>query len=427
MAIVNLVTAITKKWTNLRKTEERDASARLRRDDKMRGKTEMSQKDAASLVIEEAYTKVSDNDQLPANARQIYYAARPDMLKLTGKKTLGYNYFSQTLLIDFMADNAELCAGWDVVWDDRGHFQEPHGGKVIGLGTLSVRAYLKDNHGLIIKAAGFADVKIDTHGADGRFGALLFIEKEGFDSLFKSVSLAERFDIGVMSSKGVSVTAARQLADVLCAERGIPLFTLHDLDIAGFTIGQIGKDNRRYTYTNRIKPINIGLRLDDIIEIEGADIDAMAERVSFGSDDDDEEAREGKLEAKREKLRETEATEEEIDLLLGEGEFEEYGPRRIELNALTSRQLVDLVERRLEQNGVGKVVPCIGDLAEAFRHYARAPAIKEAIERAIEAMPADAIAVPDDLAERVRAYLDDHPECPWEDAVAALVTDGEEG
>jgi hypothetical protein len=33
---------------------------------------------------------------------------------------------------------------------------------------------------------------------------------------------------------------------------------------------------------------------------------------------------------------------------------------------------------------------------DAFRHYARAPMIREAVERAIEEMPADAIAVPDD-------------------------------
>lgn len=110
-----------------------------------------------------------------------------------------------------MADNAELCSDWDVVFDDRGHFEEPHGGQVIGLGTLSVREYLDGNHALKIADAGRSEVSIDTHGADSRFGALLFVEKEGFRDLFKSVDLAERYDIGIMSSKGVSVTAARSL------------------------------------------------------------------------------------------------------------------------------------------------------------------------------------------------------------------------
>jgi hypothetical protein len=94
--------------------------------------------------------------------------------------------------------------------------------------------------------------------------------------LFKSVNLAERYDITIMSSKGVSVTAARQLADALCHEHNIPLLTLHDFDVAVF-IGQIGKAPRRHTFKNTIKVINIGLRLDDILEIEGVDLDGLAE------------------------------------------------------------------------------------------------------------------------------------------------------
>jgi hypothetical protein len=322
-----------------------------------------------------------------------------------------------------MADNPEKCADWDVVWDDRGHFEEPHGGRVIGLGTLSVRGYLGDNHDLKIENAGFKNVGIITHGAHGRFGALLFIEKEGFDSLLKSVRLADHYDIGVMSSKGNSVTAARELADYL----NIPLFTLHDFDVAGFTIGQIGEDNRRYTYKNEIEVINIGLRLDDIIEIDGANIDDMAESVTViqEKDGDDDDDRETKLANKREKLADNGATEDEIDFLLGEGEFEEYGPRRIELNALTSRQLVDLIERRLEENGVEKIIPDDDKLAEAFRAYARAPKIKEAIEKAIAEMPDDAVEVPADLEEQVKAYLEENPECPWEEAVAEIVKSGE--
>jgi hypothetical protein len=109
----------------------------------------------------------------------------------------------------------------------------------------------------------------------------------------------------------------------------------------------------------------------------------------------------------------------------GGGEFEENGPRRIELNALTSRQLVDLVERRLEQHGIKKIVPATDRLTEAFRAYTRAPKIKEAIEKAIADMPDDAVEVPPDLEEQVEAYLEEHPECPWEEAVAEIVKRGE--
>ena len=44
--------------------------------------------------------------------------------------------------------------------------------------------------------------------------------------LFKEVKLAERYDIAIMSTKGMSVTASRELVDQLCAEGDIPLLVL---------------------------------------------------------------------------------------------------------------------------------------------------------------------------------------------------------
>src|SRR6516165_8856312 len=74
--------------------------------------------------------------------RQIMYAARPEILRLTGKSSLDDRYFTQTLLPDFMEQNPELCGSWDVVWDARGHFTEPHTQQGAALGTLEVRQYL---------------------------------------------------------------------------------------------------------------------------------------------------------------------------------------------------------------------------------------------------------------------------------------------
>jgi hypothetical protein len=50
----------------------------------------------------------------------------------------------------------------------------------------------------------------------------LFIEKEGFAPLFKSSGIAERFDIAVMSTKGMSVVAARALVDKMCSDMRKP-------------------------------------------------------------------------------------------------------------------------------------------------------------------------------------------------------------
>jgi hypothetical protein len=61
----------------------------------------VSFKEAAAQIMEEAYFKVSGNDTLPANARQIMYAARPHIQKVTGRE-LRNDYFTQTLLPDYL-------------------------------------------------------------------------------------------------------------------------------------------------------------------------------------------------------------------------------------------------------------------------------------------------------------------------------------
>ena len=98
---------------------------------------------------------------------------------------------------------------------------------------------------------------------------VLFIEKEGFGPLFKAVNLADRHDLMIISTKGVSVTAARRLVDEVCGENDIPLLVLHDFDIAGFMIfGTLHRDTRRYQFSNTIEPIDLGLRLEDIAGLE---------------------------------------------------------------------------------------------------------------------------------------------------------------
>ena len=65
------------------------------------------------------------------------YAARGEIQRLTGR-TLDDQYFTQQLLPDFMNQYPNDTADWDVVFDARGHFHEPHTGRIVPLGTLEV-------------------------------------------------------------------------------------------------------------------------------------------------------------------------------------------------------------------------------------------------------------------------------------------------
>src|SRR5262249_51904497 len=143
-------------------------------------------------------------------------------------------YFTQTLLPDYLNDHPEQTADWDVIFDARGHFEEPHTQLIVPLGTLEVREYLGSISAMQVAEPpgikAIAKALFPTRGPKHRFSAVLFIEKEGFLPLFKAVRLAERFDLAIMSTKGLSVTACRLLADRLCGEYSIPLLVLHDFD-----------------------------------------------------------------------------------------------------------------------------------------------------------------------------------------------------
>jgi hypothetical protein len=121
-----MLATVTAKWTKQKRAEIRHADAEVRRFERMT-KTKRSSnslKSAAYDAMADAYRKASDDGKggaLPVKPRQIMYAARPQMLAMTGKQTFDDGYFTQELLIDYMRDNPRETADWDIIWDDRGH------------------------------------------------------------------------------------------------------------------------------------------------------------------------------------------------------------------------------------------------------------------------------------------------------------------
>jgi hypothetical protein len=119
----------------------------------------------------------------------------------------------------------------------------------------------------------------------------------------------------------------------------------------------------------------------------------------------------GSPSAIRGNLRSNGATEKEIEFLL---------EARVELNALTSDQLIAFIERKLAKHKIAKVIPGKERLAEAYKLFARSARIQEVVKTAIEQETDEAIKVPAGLAKHVRRYLSEHPEVPWEQAVDAI-------
>ena len=406
-SIIGSVERVTRKWTKQRKAEERSSSAELRRRQAMTSSQRTTLKDAVNAQIAAAYGLVSDGGaqgRLVAHARQIMYAVRRLIQGITDEPLVD-NYFTQTLLPAYMQSNPETTAEWDVVFDARGHFTEPHTQVEVALGTLDVRQHLCGSSESD-EATYSPDDLYPTHGPEHRYGAILFLEKEGFMPLLRQVKLAERYDIGVMSTKGLSNISARRLVDHLCGKHDIPLLILRDFDKAGFSISRtLWKSSKRYTFEHEIRAVDIGLRLDDV-EQWGLESEAFVSKASRHS--------------MRLNLIKNGATEVEA-------EFIADGRRRVELNAFTSSDLVTFIEKKLVEHGVKKIIPDKATLEAAYRRVVKNEFIRERFDtlKCEADEHADAADVPA-LKRNVAKLLKDDPTLPWDVAIQMIVKGGAE-
>jgi len=392
--MLDAIETVTKKWTRQKKSEERYPGMIRYRTSRLTRVSRVTQKDAAWEIMESAYMAASANDTLPAKARQVFYQARPKIIAMTDDMALDQNYFTQRLLPDYIDEHD---VDWNVVYDARGHFEEPHTNRRIGCGTLEVNNYLAAIREPGIVVPEFSDAGVDIIGPSGGFGAIMYVEKEGFDPLFKAVDLANRHDLMIISNKGLSVTAARKLIDEVCGDNELPLFVLHDFDVAGFMIfGTLQRDTRRYQFTNPVETIDLGLRLADIVGLEREP--AAANKTS--------------REKLREQLIDNGATDAEIDILLTE---------RVELNAMTSDALVAMIERKLKEYGLTKVLPDDALLAETYRAFHRSRQLGEKFKQLESEFEAAKTKVPKDLRDQLCAILTKQPDLRWDDAIRIVL------
>jgi DNA topoisomerase 6 subunit A-like protein len=392
--ILDAVESATSKWTRQKKSEERHPGMIRYRMSRLTKEPRTSQKEAAWQVMEEAYMRASGNDTLPALVRQIFYQARPKIMELTDEKHLDYGYFSQVLVPDYIE---EYGVDWNVVYDARGHLEEPHTNRRIGVGTIEIGNYLHAMKDPQVDAAEFSEANVDVFGPSGNISGVLFCEKEGFAPLFKQVNLANRYDLMIISTKGVSVTAARLLVDDICGDKDLPLFVLHDFDVAGFMIlGTLHRDTRRYQFSNTIEPIDLGLRLEDISRLEREP--AAATKTSRAN--------------LRDQLAENGATDAEIEILLRE---------RVELNAMTSDALIAMIERKLKNYGLNKVIPDDDLLGEVYQEFHRSKELREQFEEMEAEFEESEIKVPKNLRNQIGAILKKHPDLRWDDALKIVL------
>ena len=184
--------------------------------------------------LDEVIDIVSGPERYRFNDRQLFYRLRPIIVAETGKELKLSNW--KSILDAYEGENGEIELMYR---EPRGSLIHPHRNETFALGTLMVEQYVRP---------------------EWTFNKLLYIEKEGAQEALKQDRWLERHDCAVMSSKGFSTRAARDLIDKLVEhDEPIEIFCAHDADASGTMIYQTLQEATRARGARKIEIVNIGL------------------------------------------------------------------------------------------------------------------------------------------------------------------------
>jgi hypothetical protein len=179
----------------------------------------------------------------------------------------------------------------------------------------------------------------------------------------------------------------------------------------------LGTDSGRYKFENAVSVVDIGLRLTDVDRLDLLHEPFTVKKNRYLA---------------AETLKRHGATQDEINFLIREkkiytlaGELE---GERVELNAMTSDELITFIEGKFEEHGVSKVVPD-DDVLEL---HARRMLERRMVLREMDKLLPDIrkrvadTALPADLQELVEGLLEEQPEIPWDAAVYEIMNSADE-
>jgi hypothetical protein len=340
-----------------------------------KAKGEGSQKD---IVLAHLADAIAEQGGMLFGERQLLYFLRPIVMNEIGEELKTGNF--KKIITKYENDLGEIPKMYR---EARGSIYHPHRGDTLPLGTLTVQQYERPFW---------------------TYNKLVYIEKEGAIEALKEMRWPERHDCCVISSKGFSTRAAKDLIDKLVEhDEPVEVFCVTDADAPGGMIYQTLQNETQARKARKIKIINLGLdpweALAMGLEVEnveqGEDRKAVADHVRERTDRD-------------------------------WGEW--LQTHRVELNAMSTPRLIAWLDEKMAAFGrSGKLIPphevLETDLAERIDSKVR-EAVTERIlrEAGAEAQIADAIAAitpPDGatLAEGIQQLFEDEPDREWRDHV----------
>jgi len=290
-----------------------------------------------------------------------------------------------SIITDYEAEHGDIP---DMFRDNRGALYHPHMGEGdIPVGTLMVEGYERP---------------------PWAFNKIVYIEKQGFFEILKAVKWPEHHDCALLTSKGYSSRAIRDLIDHLAGhDEPVQVFCVHDADSAGTMIMQTLQEATRARGARQIEVVNFGL---EPWEAEAMGLDA--EKFKESKDHRPVAAYVSKYDD-------------------GTDWSEWLQTNRYELNAMTTPQFIAWLDRKMEEHGVGKVTPpqaVITDTAEErlddeLRSRITARILREAKIDALVAKARKTVKLPRQelTPEGVGDRLGEFPLESWRDCVDEAV------
>jgi Topoisomerase 6 subunit A/Spo11, Toprim domain len=341
----------------------------------------LTQKAVVLQHLDDAIAAASGGFQF--NPRQLLYVLRPIVKEETGRDLKEGNF--NDIITDFEAEHGEIPLMYR---EPRGSVYHPHTREDFPLGTLTVESYERPVW---------------------TFNRLLYIEKEGFSEALKADGWPERHDCALISSKGFSTRAARDLVDKLAEhDEPITVFCVHDADAPGSMIYQTLQEATKARGARKIQIVNLGLEAWEAVET-----DLPVEVVPRGD----------KHKPVADYVRRR-----------SDGKYWEtwLQTNRVELNAMTSPQFVAWLDRKMAEHGQSKLIPPDAVIADEFEQRLAALVRTDLIEQILregrlDKRVADALLnIEQPSAAQLRAGIERlfqrEPKRQWRDHVEAVAT-----
>jgi len=344
---------------------------------KAEGPGRRSQKSVVLSHLNEGIMQASGDGEYRYSLRQLYYALRPFVLEELGQE-LSYENFSNKIITEYEKLSGKELPG--LYRDDRGTLYHPHLSQEISLGTRSVEEYQRP---------------------EWTFKRILYSEKEGFFEILKNVKWPERHDCALLTSKGYASRAARDLLDMLGdTDEDITFFCIHDADAYGTLIYQSLQEATSARPKRRVEVVNLGLEPREALEM-----DLGVERL---------EGEKAKPVAS-----------------YVEPEYAEWlQHNRVELNAMSTPQFLEWLDRKMAVYGDSKLIPPDPVLADRLHKYARrllksriteeilkSQDLEGRVLKAYDQVKPELKRKAESLSELVAAELEEMPEQSWRDPV----------